>query len=102
MWRVLDIVRFLSAGRRRRDGVPGAHDLVGRRARRDVDDARRVALHLGGVVLRVGDDDDRVAAVHEARGRAVDLHLARAAPAGDRVGLEAGAVVDVDDMYLLV
>ena len=51
---------------------------------------------------RVGDDDDRVAAVHEARGGAVDLHLARAALAGDRVGLEAGAVVDVDDVHLLV
>ncbi len=61
-----------------------------------------VALHLGPVVLAVGDHDDRVAAVHEARGGAVDLHRPRAALAGDRVGLEAGPVVDVDDVYLLV
>ena len=43
-----------------------------------------------------------VAAVDEPGGGAVDLHLARAALAGDRVGLEAGAVVDVDDVDLLV
>jgi hypothetical protein len=35
--------------------------------------------------------------MHEARGGAVDLHLARAPLAGDRVRLEAAAVVDVDD-----
>jgi hypothetical protein len=40
--------------------------------------------------------------VHEARGGAVDLHLARAPLAGDRVRLEAAAVVDVDDGDLLV
>src|SRR5581483_8699054 len=38
----------------------------------------------------------------EPGGRAVDADLARAAAAGDRVGLEAGAVVDVDDVHLLV
>ena len=44
----------------------------------------------------------RVPAVHQPGGRAVDADLAGAAPAGDRVGLEAGAVVDVDDVDLLV
>ena len=72
------------------------------RAGLDVDDGRLVLAQLGAVVLRVGDDDDRVAAVHEAGGGPVDLHRARAALAGDRVGLEAGAVVDVDDVDLLV
>src|SRR4051812_40253446 len=43
----------------------------------DMDDPRRVGLHVDAVVLAVGDDDDRVAAVYEARGGAVDLHLAR-------------------------
>src|SRR5436190_7518887 len=75
-------------------------DPVGLRL--DVNDARLVVLHLRAVVGRVGDDDDGVAAVDEPRGGAVDLHLAGAALAGDRVGLEAGAVVDVDDGHLLV
>src|SRR4051795_9477233 len=57
-----------------------------------VDDAGLVVLHLLTRVLRVGDDDDGVAAVHEARGGAVDLHRSRATLPGDGVGLEAGAV----------
>ena len=40
--------------------------------------------------------------MHEPRGGAVDLDVARAALPGDRVGLEAGAVVDVDNVHLLV
>src|SRR4051812_49526388 len=64
----------------------------------DVDDPGLVALHVGPVVLRVGDDDDGVAAVDEAGSGAVDLHLAGAPLAGDRVRLEAGAVVDVHDV----
>ena len=84
-----------------RDGAVDVDDLVGvlaRRGRR----AARSAASSARLVLRVGDDDDRVAAVHEAGGGAVDLHRARAALAGDRVGLEARAVVDVDDVHLLV
>src|ERR1700721_3928539 len=58
----------------------------------DVHDARLVVLHLRTVVLTVGDDDDGVAAVHEARGGTVDLDIARAALPGDRGRLEAGPV----------
>ena len=68
----------------------------------DVYDARLVMLHLRTVVLTVGDDDDRVAAVHKPRGSTVDLDVARAALPGDRVRLEAGTVVDVDDVNLLM
>ena len=57
---------------------------------------------LGGVVLAVGDDDDRVAAMHQARGGAVDLASLRSPARRDRVGLKARAVVDVDHMDLLV
>src|SRR5207302_7665587 len=115
--------RFFSASRGRvigRVSRTGAADIAvtplrwltpsgeeGRHLGVDVDDAvgvalhvhypRLVGLHLGALVLPVGDDDDRVAAVHQARGGAVDLHVARAPPAGDRVALDAGAVVDVDD-----
>jgi len=39
--------------------------------------------------------------VHQMRGRAVDLDIATAAFAQDDVGLEAGAVGDVDDGDLL-
>ena len=67
-----------------------------------VNDARLVALQLGLVVLAVGDHDDRVAPMHQAGGGAVDLDLSRAPHAGDRVGLKARAVVDVDHMHLLV
>ena len=52
------------------------------------------------VVLRVGDHDHLVAGVHEPRRRAVEDHVARAA--ADHVGLEAGAVVDVEHVHLLV
>src|SRR4051794_12481299 len=68
----------------------------------DVDDARLVAVELALVVGRVGDDDDGVAAVHEASGGAVDTERAGSSLAGDGVGLEAGAVVDVHDVHLLV
>ena len=43
-----------------------------------------------------------VARLDQAGGGAVEAHVARAAPAGDGVGLEPGAVVDVDDGHLLV
>src|SRR3954451_13620664 len=68
----------------------------------DVHDPGLVGLHLRAVVLAVGDDDDRVAAVHEPGRGAVDLHVAGAPDPGDGVRLEAGAVVDVDDVHLLV
>jgi hypothetical protein len=53
------------------------------------------------VHLAVADQDDDVARVHEAGGGAVDADHAGAALAGDRVGLEAGAVGDVDDVHQL-
>ena len=40
--------------------------------------------------------------VDQARGGAVDLHRPRPPLAGDRVGLEARAVVDVEHVHLLV
>jgi hypothetical protein len=40
----------------------------------DVDDARREAVELGGLVVGVADDDDPVARVDEAGGRAVEAH----------------------------
>ena len=66
-----------------------------------MDDPWVVVLEVLWVVAPVGDDDDRVAAVDEPGGGPVDLHRARAALAGDRVGLEAGPVVDVDHGHLL-
>jgi hypothetical protein len=67
-----------------------------------VDHARLVRLEVLARVLRVRDDDDRVALVDEPGGGAVDLDLARAALADDGVGLEPLAVVDVHDGHLLV
>src|SRR2546423_10346583 len=95
--------RFFSASRGRvigRVSRTGAADIAcvslsgwrplaeeGRHLGIDVDDAvrvalhvdypRLVALHLCAVVLAVGDDDDRVAAVHEPGRGTVDLHLDR-------------------------
>src|SRR5690242_11540180 len=48
--------------------------------------------------LRVGDDDDVVAGVHQPGRRPVDADRARAALAGDGVRLEPVAVVDVDHL----
>jgi hypothetical protein len=67
-----------------------------------VDDAGLVALELGGLVVGVADHDDAIAGLHQPGGGAVEAHVARAPPAADRVGLEPGAVVDVDDGNLLV
>src|SRR3954447_1395185 len=69
---------------------------------RDVDDDRSVVHQLRLVVAGVRDDEDHVAAVHQPRGGAVDLHLPRAALTGDRVRLEPRAVVHVEDVDLLV
>jgi hypothetical protein len=55
------------------------------------------SLRLGLVHEAVADQDDQVAGVHEVRGGAVDADDAAAALAGDDVGLQAGAVGDVDD-----
>ena len=65
-------------------------------------DARAVLGELGGRVLRVGDDDHRVTALHEACRGAVDLQLAGAALALDRVGLKACAVIYIEDGDLLM
>src|SRR3989304_5367328 len=50
----------------------------------------------------VGDDDDRVVLVDQVPGGAVHDDLAAAALALDGVGLEAGAVVDIEGGDLLV
>src|SRR5215510_1580351 len=57
------------------------------------DEAELADYELGLVVLRVGDDDDLVAAVDQACRSAVDDHVSRSAT--DRVRLEPSAVVDV-------
>ena len=68
----------------------------------DVDDDRRVGLEVALVVGAEGGDDDLVAGAGQVGGGAVDLHRARAGLAVDHVGDEAGAVVDVPDVDLLV
>ena len=68
--------------------------FVDGRFRVDVHDERLRSLELGVLVVGVGDDDDLVAGMHEPGGGAVEADLARAAR--DGVGLEAGAVVDVE------
>ena len=68
----------------------------------DKDDAGRVGLDLVAVHQRIAHDDDLVARGHAARRRAVEADHATAALACDDVGLEALAVVDVDDLHLLV
>lgn len=67
----------------------------------DEDDARVIILQFLVAVLRVGDDDHQVAGVYQARGRPVYSDDAGAAFAGDRVGGQAVAVVDIDDVDLL-
>src|SRR6516165_4529056 len=67
-----------------------------------MDHAGLVALQLGLVVVGVGEDDDGVPLVDQARRRAVDLDRARSPLARDRVGLKAGPVVDVEHVHLLV
>jgi hypothetical protein len=62
-----------------------------------VDDAWFVAVQLVGVISGVGDHDDRVATVDQPGRRAVELHVSRAARTRDRVRLEPGAVVHVND-----
>ena len=100
-------LRFARARRRRgqahvgrgdqRSGGLIDHDVGGV----DVDDARLVGGELGLVVVGVADDDHPVARRHQPGGGAVEAEVARASLAGDHVGLEAGAVVDVDDGHLL-
>ncbi len=68
----------------------------------DVDDDRRVGLEVALVVGAEGGDDDLVAGPGQVGGGAVDLHRAGAGLAVDHVGDEAGAVVDVPDVDLLV
>src|SRR5690606_25517190 len=57
---------------------------------------------LGFVVIRVAEDDDRVAGLDEARGRTVDDHVTRVAATLYGVCDEALAVVDIHDVHLLV
>src|SRR3954468_22368826 len=101
---VVDMLRLLSwlapSGEEGRHLGVDVDDAVG--VALDVHDTGLVVLHVGSVVLPVADDDDRVATMDQARGGTVDLHLPGAALAGDGVRLEAGAVVDVDDVHLLV
>src|SRR5205807_8178466 len=63
----------------------------------------RLEIHqLGVLVVGVGDDDDLVAGVHEPGSGTVETAVARAGRAGDGVGLEAVAIVDIDHRHLLV
>ena len=78
--------------------MAGADDPV---LRVHEDDVRLVLAGLGVLHLRVGDEDDAVTGMHEAGSGAVDADDAGATLAGDRVGLEPGAVVDVDDVHEL-
>ena len=78
--------------------VAGADDPVGAV---DEDDGRLHGAHEGFGHLGVGHDDDQIADTHLVGGGAVELDRAAAALAGDRVGRESLAVVDVDDVDLL-
>jgi hypothetical protein len=60
----------------RRDLADGVHR--GRFSSSTSHDLRRVARHLGFVVLRVRDDDDLVAGVHETGAAPVENHVAGA------------------------
>ncbi|CAK7286794.1 hypothetical protein SGPA1_41054 [Streptomyces misionensis JCM 4497] len=56
---------------------------------------------LGIGDLRIADDDHQIAGVHEMRGRPVDPDDTRAALTLDDVGLQPGAIGDVDDVHQL-
>src|SRR4051794_25324959 len=66
----------------------------------DVDDGRLVVDELLVGVVGVGDHDHLVTGLHESGRGPVEADLARTA--GDGVGLEPGAVVDVEHVDLLV
>src|SRR5882757_2591172 len=67
-----------------------------------MDDHGRVALEVLLVERAEAGDDHLVAGPDQAGGGAVHLHRAGSLLALDRVGDEAGAVVDVPDVHLLV
>src|SRR4051794_3122376 len=109
---ILVILRTLSAQSAGEPVTPGetaASDGLRRiRARADdpvlrvdEDDVRTQLTGLGGLALRVADQDHHVARLHEPRGGAVDADHARAPRPGDRVGLETRAVGHVDDVHQL-
>src|SRR5699024_12038284 len=77
-------------------GAPGQGPVVGVHEHH----ARLVGARLGVLHDGVGDDDHQVARVHQVGGGAVDADDARPALAGDGVGGQPGAVVDVDDVDL--
>jgi hypothetical protein len=72
------------------------HPLARRRARRSA----RTASSSASLVVGVGDDDDLVA--RRTSRAAAPLRQTWPGSADDGVGLEAGAVVDVEDGHLLV
>ena len=76
----------------------GGQDLV---VGVDEDHVRLELPGLGGLHLAVADQDHDVAGVHQPGRGAVDAEHAAAALAGDRVGLQPGAVGDVDDVHEL-
>src|SRR4051812_3654209 len=86
-----------AGGVREAVAVAGADDAI---SGVDVDLAGSDAV--GGFIahLLVGDDDDEVAGVDEMGGGTVDANLTAAPSAKDCVGLEAGAVGDVEDVDL--
>ena len=66
----------------------------------DMDDARIMITQFFLFVIAVGEDNDRVSHMHQSGSSSVETDLARLAE--DRIGFEAGAVVDVEYRYLLV
>ena len=68
----------------------------------DVDDDRAEAARILFRVVGVGQDEDDVAGMDQAGGGAVDAAFAAAACAGEGVGGEPVAVIDVQDVDLLV
>jgi hypothetical protein len=67
----------------------------------DEDDLGLELVGLLGSQLRVGDDDDEVTGADESSRRPVDAEHPGAPLTLDRIGREAVAVVDVDDVDLL-
>ena len=65
-------------------------------------DVRARGLGLLGIYLRIAHDDDLVAHLDTMSRGAVQADHAAAALAGDGVGLQAAAVVDVGDLHALV
>src|SRR5215203_505757 len=85
--------RWTESGVGRADAIP----LV------DEHDSRNEpVVYLGVLVLGVGHEDDDITRRAEPRARAVQLHDPGTGLAGNEIGLQPRAVVDVDDLHALV